>query len=459
MRFALILWLTLIGPVLWAAPNTWPPVSAVEALHLAKNYPGIRAATTGLVFDSATQSDLTGARLLYFRGNALYREIYQARALQAPESEKPVEPVRASFEVSYDEATTKALATALSDLTLASELNNFYNGLEASGHDPQLAADIPRALGLALMEQALYVTQDPADFYKASAALREARTYTGYQAGAFDSGPAIPLRTSPTALAFEVIALVAQGQYAEARALSAAWSTTVDADLRSYRVTDALVSAYDLVGEYERTRAMLLGKAVRQIQEDAGKYDPARHTATRAAIRTHFNNLNFALQMKNEKTVPALRAARVAGALSLRGKLDESERNYVLGVPKLKGGNWSRFATQAGLLRAIRIQLDSADMAERQAGSTALKAALKITPDDDIARALLARAQLRLGETEVALSALNGVIERDPFLAAVIGAYTDRAAAFSKLDRATEAAKDARNHAQFENLLGKLASP
>ncbi len=440
------------------ASKAWPPVADLAALYQDKNYAGIRAATQGCDFDPAVHSTLAGARLLFYRGDALVREIHQSRAQQAPEADTPVAPERRSFELSYNQDAAKALDTALTFLTRAQEIDSLHNGSPYLADDPGLRSSISQALGLAAMEKALYVTQSPLDFATASSAYLDYSSLTRGE-GDFIANDDYNRRATPLALVAQLTALVAQGKESDALELFRLWRKQKDTALRPHLAVATFAAAYDLVGEYERTRAFLLTLAMQQIQADGGKFDPAHHTVTRAALRAHLFNLTQALAMKSDANAPALRRVRVAGALQLRGQLTDEERAYILAVPKLADVMWLYRPGQAGQLRAMRLRLESSNPADQAAGRTALDAALKSTPDDGLARSLLGRCHLRARDNQAAVTELSTVIKNDLALAAISGALTDRAAAYTQLGRTAEAANDTRMNAQLENLIGRLAAP
>jgi hypothetical protein len=146
----------------------WPSLTQIRSLYEAKNYAAIRAATARLTYDPATQANLLGAQLLFYRGDALLREVYQARAEQSPEADTPIALGRNSFELTYDASTARALDTALADLKISRALETHYNGTPYRAEDAALRAAILPSFGLAALEKALFVTQDPQDFYLVS---------------------------------------------------------------------------------------------------------------------------------------------------------------------------------------------------------------------------------------------------------------------------------------------------
>jgi tetratricopeptide (TPR) repeat protein len=250
---------------------------------------------------------------------------------------------------------------------------------------------------------------------------------------------------------------MAQGKEAEARELFTLWGKQKDSDLPRHLAIGALAAAYDFVGEYERTRAFLVTLAAQQIQLDRGKFDPTHHTHTRAALRAHLINLNFALQQKDSSPAPLLRRIRVAGALALRGNLTAAENTTLRELPLLADMGWARRPTQATKLRAIRIDLADTNVAVQATASFALDDALKINPTDVPALALRGRSLIVSREYEAALDPLDEAIKADPILAAFCGALADRAIVYTKLDRPADAATDTRFDAQLQNILAALA--
>ena len=430
-------------------PRPWPDVKTVADLYLRKNYGEVLRVTNGLVYDHDSQHNMTGAELFYYRGDALFRAIYQSRANQAPEAETPLPPQRASFEISYQADGAKALETALADLKRAMDIDSLKNGSPVLPKDPGFRQSLLIAHGMAALEKALFVTQVQDDFFVASQAFSGARRVGGTDySGMRGFDEPTPLRTNPHALAGELSALMARGDAAAAKDLFVQWRKDRNADLLPDTAVAAYAAAFDLVGEYEQTRALLMFFAFQQIKADGGKFNPANHAAARAAMKAHLANLNYALAQKAAVDVPPLRRSRVAGALVLRGDLTAEERAYIVASPELKG-----FLP----LRALRVQLESPDTAGRDAARARLERALKSDAAALPALALRGHALLQAGEVEAAVIQLSDVIKRDPFLAVVLGATRERAAAYTKLGRAADAADDLKLTSQFEGMLAALA--
>ena len=442
--------------------NIFAQVRDVEKLFLEQNYSEVLKVIDPLMnaFDGTPAITST---LYFMRASSRFNAIYKARTgfvidpiydIDAPIG---IRVDRARFEFETNANYLKLIDGAISDANQAikfgKEFNESLEKLEGYQREDKLKEfvafyrfgterelDIREIEALSYLEKAQFITNKSADFESAKSIFL-----------ALDNGSRF--KKSPITAA-EMRYMVALGQIDDALAL---FLKTSKADKSIVNSLPAMVEAFDLVGNYKHTEAFLLREALRQVSTDKGQVIPANFYLIKSGMKLHLYNYTYASKILPTNKLLPLQRARLASAYMLKGNLTPSESAFIKNAPDvIKAEN----ATQPldVQLNSVMLKLQSTDKKETESAKKMLEEMLKKDGANAAIWAVSGYAKMLSNDFKGAEIDLSAAIKKDPYVAFTYKAFENRALVHKKLGKADLAAKDEKDHNQFQQLLALLAA-
>jgi hypothetical protein len=439
----------------------------VEKLYNDKKFTAVLSAIDPVIARNNSEEKLL--RLYYMRGSSRFNAIYQARTGNVFGSDTVFDEKRPRFELTYNDSFIKLLDGAIGDLKKAYEVGSA--NLAANKEDTGFAYrfktyefEIRKIEALTYLEKAQLVTNANADFLLVREAFdRLEPLYSLYLGlgGAtsfadFDSG--YTRFKDDEVLAAELSYKIALGQIDEANLLFDKWMKANGVLTRKEVAVSAMVEAFDLVGNYKYTEGFLLREAVRQITIDKGKVVPANFTLLKTAMKSHLYNLNYAVNISPTGKLLPFQRARLANAYNFKGSLTSAESEFVKNAPdviKTENKETPPLDTQ---LISVMLKLQSTDKKESVAAKKTLEEMLKKDATNAAILAVRGYSKMLAEDFTAAETDLSAAIKKDPFLAFANKAFENRSLVYKKLGKADLAANDAKENAQFQQLIAFLAA-
>ena len=399
-------------------------------------------------------------------GKAIVDKIYKTRTGTAIDSYAPIEARRQSFELSYDAEYSKKLDEAIAILKKAESMAN-AKGLEEMrlGHTNIAESlrtterDANRYLALAYLERAQFVTNKLDDFANVFLNINDYLIKDPY----YDA--ANSWRKSGYLISAELRSLVAQDKITQAMTLFRSWQKFVYPNnnysfLKKEIALSSMVEAFDLTGNYNYTRGILLATAYEQVRQDGGKFIAANHEITKQAVKAHFRNLGNAYQLQESGKFLSLQLARHAGALYLANPTQaNADKQYIINAPAAISKMQGQITSIDTKLFAARLALQSTNTDDNIKGWSIINDILKNDPNNGPALAARGFANYLKGDFVSAESDLSTAIKANVFVAHFNDAIKTRALVYKKLGKADLAASDEKMADSFNNLFGVIAAP
>ncbi len=402
----------------------------------------------------------------FYEGKDVVEKIYLARTGTAIGSYALIEQRRQTFELIYDAQYTKKLDEAIANLEKAERLANAEAAEEARlGHinDAEklksTEQEANRYLALAYLEKAQFVTNKLDDFGSVLTNLNDYIIKNPYYDAA--SG----WRKSGYLISVELRSLVAQNKIAQALSIFRPWQTLVYPNknyefIKKEIALPSIAEAFDLTGNFNYTRGVLLATAYEQIGRDGGKFVPANHEITKQTLKAHFRNLGNAYQIPESGKLLSLQIARRAGAFYLADTPpNAAAKQFIInapaGISKIPG----QTAPLDTKLYAARLALQSTNADDKAKGLKLINDILQNDAKNAPALAARGYANYLKGDFTAAEADLSAAIQANIFVAHFNDALTTRALVYKTLGKADLAAKDEKQADVFNQVFGAIAAP
>lgn len=403
----------------------------------------------------------------YFNeGKTIIEAVYAGRTNTALGSYAPIELRRQTLELAYNEPIIKKIDEAIAILEKAKQLARREGVAAAADGNSSTAGDrqglernASEYLALGYSEKAQFITNKQADFKRVTANFDDAaRAVIGY----YDARTS--WMKSGYLIAAELRALVAQNEFDQALKIFQVWQTVDDSNinlkfLKKQTAVPAMTEAFDLTGNFNHARSILLAAAFEQIRKDAGKFVPANHEATKLATKAHLRNVAYAAQIPPTDKMLLFQRARRAGALFLKGNPSAADAAFIIHAPDLIALPNGEIAPLETKLFAAKLKLQSASETDKAAGLKIITEMLQKNPNNVAALAARGFANHLKNDFARAETDLSAAIKLNPFLAFFNDAFSTRALVYRKLGKPDLAAADEKQAAQFKQALGMLAAP
>lgn len=417
-------------------------------------------------FLPATAQPAEKAAIDYFyEGKNLVEKIYAARTGTELGSYALIEQRRRTFELSYNEPIIKKLDGAIADLEKAKSLaasEAIKKIAEGDGKSAESVKVIERNsaeyLALAYLEKAQFVTNKLADFGKVTSNFDErARNDRYYDA------PNSWMKNGYL-IAAELRALVAQDKIEQALKLYGGWRTIVYPNknyefLKKEIALPSIAEAFDLTGNFNYTRAVLLATAYEQIQRDGGNFIPANHAVTKQTAKNHQLNLGYAFQIPESGNLLPLQRARNAGALYLEGNPSAAAKQFIIDSPAVISSAPGQITPLETKIYAARLALQSANAGEKAKGLSLINGILQQDAANVPALAARGYANYLKGDFAAAEIDLSAAIKANIFLAFFNDALATRVLVYQKLGKAELAANDEKQATTLKQIFGIIVAP
>lgn len=420
----------------------------------------------GIFSASAQPKEEKDASDYLYDGKAIVEKIYKARTGTAIDSYAPIDPRRQSFELTYDGQYSKALDEAITTLKKAESLayskgltevnlgnTSVAEGLRVTEREANLY------LALAYLEKAQFVTNNSIDFSNVIINLQDNDIKDPY----YDA--ANSWRKDGYLISAKLHALIAQDKIAEALKLFNAWQKFVYPNknyfyMKTEIALPSMVQAFDLTGNYNYSRSILLETVYEQIRKDGGKFIPANNEITKQAFKAHFRNLGNAYQLAEAGTILSLQLARHAGALFLANPvLADDAKKYIMSAPVQIGKLKEQIIPNDTKIFAARVALQSSNAADNTNGWKLINDMLKNDPNNVSALAARGYANYLKGDFAAAEVDLSSAIKTNAFVAHFNDALKIRALVYRKLGKTDLAANDEKMADGFNKMFAALGAP
>ena len=441
-------------------------ISCRDKKHLSRLALILICLCSSIFSASAQPKDEKDAFDYFDDGKALVDKIYKARTGTAIDSYAPIEPRRQTFELSYDAEYSKKLDEAIATLKKAESMANAKSLEEMRLGHTNIAENLRhternanRYLALAYLERAQFVSNKQDDFGNVLININDYLTKDPY----FDA--ASGWKKEGNLISAELRSLVAQDKIAQAMTIFRSWQKFVYPNnnydyIKKEIAVPSMAEAFDLTGNYNYTRSILLATAYEQVRLDGGKYIAANHEITKQAAKAHFRNLGYAFQLEESGKFLSLQLARHAGALYLANSAPADDvRLYIINAPTAIDKMQGQIIPIDTKLFAARVALQSTNAADNTKGWKIINDILQNDPDNGPAMAVRGFANYVKGDYTSAESDLSNAIKANVFVAHFNDALKTRALVYKKQGKTELAAADEKMAYSFNNLFGIIAAP